>query len=522
MFTRVLLFGVATALAATSQHASASSHREAPFIAGMPRVDGTDFYMFRSYESGREGFVTLIANYNPLQDAYGGPNYFALDPEALYEIHIDNDGDAVEDLTFQFRFEQTFRGVALDIGAGDAQASVGIPLIQAGPIGLGIEDDASQNRVESYTVDLVRGARRSGNGEPLTVMSGPLAGETTLRKPVDNIGSKTIADYPAYAGNHVYDVGIPGCGNGRVFVGQRAEGFAINLGEVFDLINLDPLGERDAKNSIVADKNVTSLALEVPVSCLTDGEESVIGGWTTASKRQMRMLNPAPEGPNTDLPDTVGPALEGGAWSQVSRLGSPLVNEVVIGIDHKDRFNASHPRDDAQFATFVTNPTLPALIDILFRDAVGADASIAPSNIPRQDLVLAFLTGIPGLNRPEGVAASEMLRLNTAIAPTPPGEQSPLGVLALDLAGFPNGRRPVDDVTDVALRAAMGVLCTVTEETSPAFAPLIAARDCGPSDAPVGTAPLTDQVTESIDDFLGGFPYLAHPTPGAPQTASRR
>ena len=189
MFTRVLLFGVATALAVTSQHASASSHREAPFIAGMPRVDGTDFYMFRSYESGREGFVTLIANYNPLQDAYGGPNYFALDPEALYEIHIDNDGDAVEDLTFQFRFEQTFRGVALDIGAGDAQASVGIPLIQAGPIGPGIEDDASQNRVESYTVDLVRGARRSGNGEPPTELltEDVVVGDGPAATPADTV-----------------------------------------------------------------------------------------------------------------------------------------------------------------------------------------------------------------------------------------------------------------------------------------------------------------------------------------------
>ncbi|WP_421718220.1 DUF4331 domain-containing protein [Algiphilus sp.] len=513
----LVVAAVAAAAVGTTFQAGASSHREAPFIAGTPRVDGTDFYMFRSYEAGREGFVTLIANYNPLQDAYGGPNYFALDPEALYEIHIDNDGDAMEDLTFQFQFDQEFRNVSLPIGSGDNAANVAIPLIQAGPIGPGVTDDASQNRVETYTVGVVRGGARSGSAQPLQITSGALAGQTTFRKPVDYIGEKTIADYPTYANNHIFDVSIPGCGAGRVFVGQRKEGFAINLGEVFDLIALNPLGNRDDKPSIVDDKNITSLALEVPASCLTDGDSPIIGGWTTASKRQMRVLNPAPQGPNTDLPATKGPAIEGGAWTQVSRLGMPLVNEVVIGITDKDRFNASHPSDDGQFLSYVTNPTLPALIDLLFRDAVGADSSIAPSNIPRQDLVLAFLTGIPGLNQPEGVTPSEMLRLNTAVGVTAPAEQSPLGVLALDLAGFPNGRRPVDDVTDVALRAAMGVLCVVTEETAAAFGPLVEARNCDASDAPVGAQPFTDQTTESIDDFLAAFPYLAHPLPGAVQ-----
>ena len=251
----------------------ASSHREAPFIAGQPRVDGTDFYMFRSYEPGREQFVTFIANYNPLQDAYGGPNYFTLDPKALYEIRIDNDGDARPDLTFQFRFTNTLKGLTVDAGG----KNVAVPLTNIGPVN---PAGANLNVIQSYTIELVRGDPREGERQAVT--NATLGGHTFF-KPVDNIGNKSIDNYPAYAANFIYNVAIPGCAtHGRVFVGQRKDGFVVNLGEIFDLVNLNPVGARNAAPNTIADKNVTSIALEVPISCLVH-KDPVIGAWTTAS-----------------------------------------------------------------------------------------------------------------------------------------------------------------------------------------------------------------------------------------------
>ena len=456
--------------------ANASSHREAPFITEQPKVDGTDFYMFNSYEPGREGYVTLIANYLPLQDAYGGPNYFTLADDARYEIHIDNDGDAREDLTFRFRFKTERKRIALDVGG----VSVEVPLAQVGSAGPAAGDDGNLNVIEAYSVDLVRGDRRNGQRRPLSNASN---GARAFVKPVDNIGNKTLPDYAAYANDHIYDVNIPDCGQGRMFVGQRREGFVVNLGEIFDLVNTNPLGPADGEQNDLADKNVTSLALEVPVNCLTNGSSGIIGAWTTASLRQARVLNPRP--------GTRGPSVQGGAFTQVSRLGSPLVNEVVIGLADKDRFNHSEPRDDAQFATYVTNPTLPALIEILF------PAATAPTLFPRTDLVAGFLTGVDGLNRPDGVVAAEMLRLNTAVPAVGPAQQEPLGVLAGDAAGFPNGRRPGDDVVDIALRVVMGVLLDA-------------------SDAPAGQLPFTDGAYVDASFFDTQFPYLRTPLAGSP------
>ncbi len=455
--------------------AMSSSHREAPFIAGLPKVDGTDFYMFNSYETGRDAFVTILANYLPLQDAYGGPNYFELDDEALYEIHIDNNGDAEEDITFQFRFNNEVLGVALDIDG----ESVPIPLKQAGVVGPGADDTDNLNVIETYSVNVVRGNRRTGTSEPVTLAADA---STTFVKPVDNIGTKTLPDYAAYANEHIYDVSIPGCGDGRLFVGQRREGFVVALGKIFDLINLDPLGPPDAERNVLEDKNITTLALEVPVTCLVADGGGIIGGWTTASVRQARVINPAP--------NMRGPAINGGAWTQVSRLGAPLVNEVVIGLPDKDRFNHSKPVDDEQFALYVTNPTLPALIQTLF------PAALAPTAFPREDLVAVFLTGVEDLNQPADVVASEMLRLNTQIPAAPAGTQEPLGVLAGDNAGFPNGRRPGDDVVDIALRAAMGVLLDV-------------------ADAPAGQLPFTDGAYVDDTFFDVTFPYLVTPLPGS-------
>ena len=513
----------AAALLATSLGALASSHREAPSITAQPKVDATDFYMFRSYESGRGAFVTLIADYLPLQDAYGGPNFFKLDPDALYEIHVDNDGDAREDLTFQFRFRNTLADVQLPIG----EKMVSIPLTQAGPVSK--PKDANLNVAETYTIDVVRGDRRHGERSAIT----RAGGGASFDKPVDNIGVKTIADYAAYAAKHVYGVNIPGCGvPGRVFVGQRKDPFAVNLGTLFDLVNApatvltDPTKINAGKDDL-DDKNVTTLALEVHKDCLTAGSEPVIGGWTTASVRQGRLVSGKPKAGY----QTAG--FDAGPWVQVSRLGMPLVNEVVIGLKDKDRFNASKPKDDGQFLDYVTHPTLPALLGLVL--ANGDAAALAPKNLPRTDLATTFLTGIAGLNKPATVKPAEMLRLNTAIAPVPRAQQNRLGVAgevlrvggvaklaqARDLAGYPNGRRPNDDVVDISLVALLGGLCVLNGDTDalglngvPGVPALTS--PCRPSSVPLGAvaAQVHDAVDQARIPLLAGFPYLATPIGG--------
>ncbi|ANH67649.1 DUF4331 domain-containing protein [Mitsuaria sp. 7] len=499
-----LRVGLFAASALCAGLAFASSHREAPFITTVPKADASDFYMFMSYEAGRTDYVTLIANYVPLQDPYGGPNFYAMDPNALYEIHVDNNGDAKEDVTFQFRFKNTLKATALSIG----DKSVPIPLVQSGPVS--DVKAATLNVNESYTVDIVRGDRRSGTRSAITNATG---GGTSFDKPVDNIGKKTIADYTAYAAKHIYSVNIPGCGQpAKVFVGQRKDPFAANLGVIFDLVNApvgvitDPAQINAAPNSLDG-KNVTTLALEVHKSCLVAGTEPVIGGWTTASMRQARILDPAPKAGH----QTTDKA--GGAWVQVSRLGMPLVNEVVIGLPDKDRFNSAKPKDDAQFANYVTNPTLPALLSTVL-NLPGS----APTNLPRNDLVTTFLTGIKGVNQPANVVASEELRLNTSIAAVPFAQQNRLGIVGnilakgSDNAGYPNGRRPKDDVVDISLVAVMGGLCVANGDTDA----LGFGAACKPSAVPLGATAfkLHDAVDQAVVPLLPGFPYLYTPMGG--------
>jgi Domain of unknown function (DUF4331) len=474
----------ATAAAAIACTALASSHREAPFITTHPKVDGTDFYMFNSYEPGRAGYVTLVANYQPFENPQGGPNYYTMDPNALYEIHIDNDGDGVEDLTFQFRFKVADNRLAVKAGG----KTIPVPLVNIGP--LSADSTAAQNVIETYTLTLVRGDRRHGQAEAVTDAE---TGATTFSKPFDNIGTKSVPDYTAYANSFIHNITIPGCGKpGRVFVGQRKDPFVVNLGETFDLVNIRyPVEElappgvnaRQLAPNSVAPYNVTALELEIPASCLTRGDDPVIGGWTTASLRP-----------------------ESGGWLQVSRLGMPLVNEVVIGLPDKDRFNASEPRSDAQFADYVTNPSLPVLLQALF----GSAGVRAPNVYPRFDLVAAFLTGIKGLNQPAKVRPSEELRLNTRTPVTAPGSQNNLGVLGGDLAGFPNGRRPVDDVVTIELRVAMGVLLTPYNGS---------ASDPDPSSDVSRQLHYTDGVEPVAADYLTVFPYLNTPLAGSPTSS---
>jgi hypothetical protein len=513
--------------------ALASSHREAPFISKYPQLDATDFYMFNSYETGREGFVTIIANYNPVQAAYGGPNYFPLDNAGLYEIHIDNDGDAQEDITFQFRFQNGEPGggtVSLPIGEGENQLTLPVPLRNVGV--LSAESEAGLNFVEQYTMTMVTGDRRTGESQSVTNAANNSA---SFRKPFDYSGTNTFGgpgNYTPYANSFIHNTTIPGCDTpGRVFVGQRLEGFKIALGEVFDLINFVPIegdsapgaGDsngfpggvtQDTERNILARNNVTSIAIEVPASCITGDGNGVIGAWTTSSLRQGGVLNPNP---------TLARPEEGiGAFTQVSRLGNFLVNELVIGFPDKDRFNSSIPSNDGQFLEYVTHPVLPAIVDSLFNGPVNQTLgteipNLAPSNIPRQDLVTGFLTGFPGVNQLATVTPSEMLRLNTTIPALPRANQSPFGVAGGDLAGFPNGRRPGDDSVDIALRVVMGALChdvPLGEDGAGVNLGL-----CTPEEAPVGNVPLTDGAPISASDFNQTFPYLLTPYPGSPTNA---
>lgn len=521
---------IASALitALLSAGVNASSHREAPNITRFPTVDSTDFYLFNSYEEGRSDFVTLIANYIPLQDAYGGPNYFPMDPQAKYNIHIDNDGDAIEDLSFVFSFERTLsndnQGIKLSIGPEGNQRSVGVPLINIGPVS--VDDQTNVNFAESYEIALIQGEISTGTAIPLINAS---SGEQTFGKPLDYIGNKTFTNidgYKAYASSFIYDLSIPGCATmGRVFVGQRKDPFVVNLGETFDLVNYVPVegdsapGAGDqggfpsgitqsAGNDDLADANVTSIAIEIPKACLIGDGNGTVGAWTTASLPQARILNP---NASFDKPE-----VNGGALTQVSRLGSPLVNELVIGIEDKDLFSSAHPSNDGQFADYVTHPALPELLNILFRSPVNATlgtdfATIAPTNFPRTDLLTAFLTGFEGVNQLATVTPSEMLRLNTGIAATPQTEQSAFGVAGNDLAGFPNGRRPGDDVVDIALRVVMGALC----HPIPVNGEATNLGLCMPEDAVVGTAPFTDGAPIDATMMDASFPYLATPISGS-------
>jgi Domain of unknown function (DUF4331) len=373
--------------------------------------------------------------------------------------------------------------------------TVAVPLANIGQITTG--SVPVMNVVQTFTVNQIKGPRRDP-ASPVAAVT-PLLGGTEFEKPQDNIGNKSIPNYANYAAMHIRGINIPGCTPPagtfpRVFVGQRKEGFGVNLGEIFDLVNIPVpkvIGPRTGSGNATGDKNVTTIAIELPISCITTATEPVIGVWSTAS------LPPNKIGSSSTAP-----------YVQVSRLGAPLVNELVIGLPDKDKFNMSEPKDDAQFATYVTNPTLPVLLGLLYADA-GVQA---PNTYPRTDLVAAFLTGVAGVNKPANVVGSEMLRLNTALPVTLKGSQNSLGAAACfvngalvltnpgcDPAGFPNGRRPGDDVVDIELRVAMGYLLP-PGTGKPASASL----------------PYTDGVLVEDSQFDNFFPFLTTPFPGSP------
>lgn len=445
----VLFAGFALAAGVLSTTGSASSHREAPLISQDPLADNTDVYAFVSPANPDK--VTLISNFIPLQLPSSGPNFWKFDDNVLYEIMVDNDGDAVEDVTFQFRFRTETRNPDTFLYNTNVITSI---------------DDADWNVRQFYSVTRFDGPRRHGRGQ--------LLGENIPSPPV-NVGARSIPDYASVAAQAVRT--LPG--GITVFAGQRDEGFYVNLG-VFDLLGVPPADNNTPDST--AGLNVHSIAIEVPMTALTrngsrpiasNDPNAVIGVWSTASRPSVTVRNGLSEQLNNH-------------FVQVSRLGQPLVNEVVIPLRLKDAFNSIPPTQDGVALPVVLDPEVPRLLQALF----GVQSPPAP----RQDLVTIFLTGIPGLNQPANVKASEMLRLNVAIPPSATPHR--LGVLAGDLAGFPNGRRVGDDVTDIAIRAMAGAT------------PLTPAFNMGIN------AQLGDGVMGNDKPYLQSFPYLAHPHSG--------
>ena len=456
-----------------------SSHREAPEIAQDPVADSTDLYAFVSPD--RPDTVTLIANYVPLQAPAGGPNFYQFGDDVLYAIHIDNDGDARPDISYEFRFRTRLRDPATF-------------LYNVGPI-LSL-DSPNWNSRQFYSV-----RRVNGSGQVTELGSG-------LPCPPCNIGPLSTPRYARLAAEAVrhLDGGI------KVFAGQRAEGFYVDLGSIFDLGNLRPFEQLhnqfgmnvfsgpapgvNATNNV----NVHSIAIQVPIADLVrrgahgvDDPRSVIGVWTTASRQRVRLWD-ADRGRDVDS----------GPFRQVSRLGNPLINEVIIALGDKDRWNTLPPADDKQFAHYYAHPGLAGLLPVLYPGVFPNLAALVKSGKPRTDLEAILLTGIPhriisGFQNTTGGVLADMLRLNTAIPPA--AKPNILGPLGGDLAGFPNGRRVFDDVVTVEVRAVAGLTFPLVDHS---FTPDAAAS----------------AVTDGLDPssvsskYLAKFPYLGVPYDG--------
>jgi Domain of unknown function (DUF4331) len=452
---QLLLILVALAISAValgmigfSRPADASSHREAPFISGDQQADATDVYAFRSPD--RRDSVTLIANYLPAEEAAAGPNFYKFGDDVLYEINVDNDGDARDDLSFQFRFKSR-------INNGNTF------LYNTGPITS--LDDPNLNQEQFYSVSVLKDTDHDDSLREGTVKA------RNLQVAPANVGPVSYPEgYRKVADEARYDIG----GGMRVFAGPRDDPFFADLGGIFDLL------QGIEGEDYLADLNVHTLAIQVPIDELTKADET-IGVRTTSYRQTTSVLRPIGQ-PDSQL---TNPKSSSGPWVQLSRLDMPLVNELVIPLKDKDRWNGSKPRFDGQFGKYVLDPELARLID----------AILLPNNDvpdpPRNDLAAIFLTGIQDLNKPKGVVPSSQLRLNTAIAPS--DTPSRLGILGGDRAGFPNGRRPADDVVDIELRALAGAT------------PLTPDFNKAPNNK------LGDGVDKNDVPFRNSFPYLADP-----------
>jgi hypothetical protein len=428
----------------------ASSHREAPLVSADPQVDGTDLYAFVSPDMPNT--VTLISSWLPFEEPAGGPNFYAFAPGVYYDINIDNDGDARRDVAYRWIFENHY-------------VSTDTFLYNTGVVNN--LTDATLNFYQTYDLRRIVGA------ETTTLVN-------DARVAPSFVGDASMPDYLA-----LFNQARVSCGTGcKSWAGQADDSFFLDL-RVFDL--LYGLDFSEITDDTLEGFNVNAFAIRARISDLTyNGDDSgIIGIWTTASRRSVR----------TQYAD--GSQTFSGPFVQVSRLGMPLVNEVVVPVGSKDLFNASLPQDDAQFLPKVNDPELPHLINAIYGLGIP-DCDTGTAEITRDcDLVPVFLTGLPGLNQPPAVTASEMLRLNTTIPPCEPAtcaEYSSLGVIGGDLAGFPNGRRLADDIIDVALRVVEGVLID-------------------PHDP--GADGLGDAVDANDVPFRSTFPYLALPHSGS-------
>jgi hypothetical protein len=427
LWLAIALVGAALAVAVALKGsgpapAQAASHREAPLISLDPEADITDFFMFRSYEAGQSDKVDLIMDVIPGEEPSSGPNYFNFDPNVLYSFNVDTNGDGnAEDVKFELRFRNEVRGNTSALGLPLAYTA--LPPIThldgPGSEGLGVR--------QRYTLTMVKGNKRTVLADDLIAVP-------------SNVGPRTMPNYEQLAAEGTYALN----GGIRVFAGQRDDPFYIDLGAVFDTLALRSLGI-----DMLSGFNVHTIALEVPITLLT-GETgaSTIGAYTSTSRQKITV-----EGSGK------------GKWVQVQRLANPLVNEVIIGLQDKDRWNATEPQDESKFLGYYLKPRLALALQLVFGANTGCtpfgDPSCSPnppaptdtslSNLNRTDLVNVLLK-----YKPTDIRLSELLRLNLNVKPTPLADQKRLTILQGDAAGWPNGRRPLDDVTDVAVQVVGG------------------------------------------------------------------
>jgi hypothetical protein len=466
-----------------------SSHREAPEISKDPVADNTDVYAFVSPD--RPDSVTLISNYVPLQDPPGGPNFFEFGDDVLYSIYIDNDGDGKPEISYVFTFSSELR-------------HPNTFLYNTGPITS--LASGNWNRRQFYTVTRVEGddttmygAARNGHKHAPKLKTRVLGRH--LPCPPCNIGPRSTPNYAALGQAAVHS--LPG--GVKVFAGQRLEGFYVDLGAIFDLGDLRPFQHLHLIPSADAmgvdgtkTLNVHTIAVQIPISQLTANrsapknaasKHAVIGVWAAASRRKVRMID-----------QSNGAKSQSGPWVQVSRLGNPLFNEVIVPLGHKDKWNALHPVHDKAFLKYVQHPELAGLLPVLYPNVFPHLASLKK---PRADLVAVLLTGIPpgivpGFQNYTGKVLADQLRLNVAIPPTK-SNPSRFGLLGGDAAGFPNGRRVFDDIVSVELRAIAGLTFALVDKS---YTPDAAAKA------------LTQGVDPASDRYQAMFPYLAPPPDG--------
>jgi hypothetical protein len=464
-----------------------SSHREAPSISQDPVADNADTYAFVSPDD--PSTVTIIANYVPLEGPPGGPNFFEFGDDVLYSIYIDNDGDALPEITYQFQFNTKLRNedtFLYNTGQIDSL------------------DSPNWNKRQFYSVSVIKGHGPGMNGKKQHHEQdgkGKMLAKD-LASPPCNIGPFSTPNYPPLAIAAVHN--LPS--GETVFAGQRADPFYVDLGSVFDLADLRPFQSLHVGGPLanmpgvdtLSNINVHTIAIKVPISMLTrDGStptnvmdgKAVLGIWAGASRRKVRVIDDHGNG-------TMG----SGPWMQVSRLGNPLFNEVIVPLGDKDRWNAVDPIDDSGFEKYVNQPELAQKLPLLYP---GVFSNLAAYNgKPRADLHAILLTGIPagivpGFQNLTGPNPADMLRLNVAVHPT--ADPNPIGLVAGDAAGFPNGRRLVDNIVAIELNAVAGLTIPLVDSS---FTP----------DAAAGV--LTDGTSPTERVFLDTFPYVGVPHDG--------